>query len=280
MPELPEVEYGRRVAEAALAGRRLVRVRVPPEDDDKVFPEASGHDVAKTLSGRTVAAVHRRGKQLWVELDEAPHVLVHFGMTGAFRTPGDDPLPLEAGTSKPSADWPPRFWKLLLEGDDGSALAFTNARRLGRVVLREDPLAEKPLKGLGFDPLLDPPKFPEFQKRLARRKGVLKALLLDQSFAAGVGNWIADEVLYQAGLDPRRPVPSLTEEEAKRLLSKLKSVVKAAVKVDARKDRFPKTWLFHHRWGQKDDARTSRKEKIEHITVAGRTTAWVPSRQR
>ncbi len=52
-----------------------------------------------------------------------------------------------------------------------------------------------------------------------------------------------------------------------------------AVRVDADKTRFPRSWLFHHRWGKDDDARTHRGERIEHATVAGRTTAWVPSVQ-
>jgi len=60
----------------------------------------------------------------------------------------------------------------------------------------------------------------------------------------------------------------------------LKSVIEFAVKVDADKTRFPRTWLFHQRWGKDGDARTHRGEQIEHISVGGRTTAWVPGVQR
>ena len=109
---------------------------------------------------------------------------------------------------------------------------------------------------------------------------MLKGLLLDQGFAAGVGNWIADEVLYQAGLDPRRRAGELSDAERARLRLKLRHVVRTAVRADARKDRFPKSWLFHHRWGKNRDARTSRGELIEFLEIGGRTTAWVPSRQR
>ncbi|MCA9609923.1 MAG: hypothetical protein KC619_30210, partial [Myxococcales bacterium] len=164
---------------------------------------------------------------------------------------------------------------------DGGELAFTNARRLGRVLFREAPREEAPIGKLGFDPLTDLPSPAAFAQLLARRKrAVLKALLLDQGFSAGVGNWIADEVLYQAGLDPRRRVESLSAAETKRLRAKLKHVIDTAVRVDARKDAFPKRWLFHHRWGKDAEARTAEGERIEHLEIGGRTTAWVPSRQK
>jgi formamidopyrimidine-DNA glycosylase len=103
---------------------------------------------------------------------------------------------------------------------------------------------------------------------------------MDQSFAAGVGNWIADEVLYQARIDPRRRADALSEAEAKRIRSCLKRIIGKAVAVDADKKRFPRTWLFHRRWGKNSEAVTHRGERIRHITLAGRTTAWVPGVQR
>ncbi|MGF1468840.1 MAG: DNA-formamidopyrimidine glycosylase family protein [Sandaracinaceae bacterium] len=278
MPELPEVEHGRRVAERAAAGRVIVAAE--GLEDSLVFPERDGPAVAAALVGRRVEGVHRHGKYLFFTLERGPHPLWHFGMSGAFRTPGDRPLALENGPAREDRAWPPRFWKLRLELEGDRALAFTNARRLGRVLLRDDPRGTSPIRDLGFDPLLSPPRLPAFRALLARRRVNVKALLLDQSFAAGVGNWIADEVLYQAGLDPRRDVPSLSDDEVARLHGKLKHVVRTAVKADARSDAFPRTWLFHRRWGRRPGATTARGEPIEHLTVAGRTTAWVPSRQR
>ena len=107
----------------------------------------------------------------------------------------------------------------------------------------------------------------------------MKSLLLDQSFAAGVGNWIADEVLYQAGIDPRRRAPSLTDAEARRLRTRLAAIVTRAVDANADDARYPRSWLFHRRWGKHADARTTRGDRIEHLTIGGRTTAWVPAAQ-
>ncbi|MCB9592673.1 MAG: hypothetical protein H6719_08065 [Sandaracinaceae bacterium] len=279
MPELPEAEHTRGILERLAAGRRVVAVEVA--DDPIVFEDRDPAWVTARLAGRRVVAAHRRGKYLWLELDEGPHPILHLGMTGTVRSRGDEPLRLSSSPKATDRAWPPRFTKLALTFDDGGELAFTNARRLGRVLFRDAPRDEKPIARLGFDPLTDMPSARDFEARLARRpKAILKALLLDQTFAAGVGNWIADEVLYQAGLDPRRRVASLSAEETARLRAKIRHVIATAVRVDARKDAFPKTWLFHHRWGKDRDAKTSRGEVIEHLEIGGRTTAWVPTRQR
>lgn len=279
MPELPEVEHGRRLAESVARGRVIERVWCAR--DPIVLDGISPARMRRALAGKRVEAVRRRGKQLWFELDRPPHPLFHFGMTGAFVTPGSAPLRLASSPAGKTDDgWPPRFAKIRLFLEGGREIVMTNKRRLGRIRLRERPEEEPPISRLGFDPLLDLPGPRAFARLLERRSGNLKGLLLDQSFAAGVGNWIADEVLYQARIDPRRDVPSLTVEEAERIRKSLRRVVRAAVGADAVKSRFPRGWLFHRRWGRDADARTARGERIEFLEVAGRTTAWVPAAQR
>jgi len=278
MPELPEVEHARRLAEAVAAGR-VVR-RVACADDRIVFEGVAPATFARTVRGRTVRAVRRRGKHVWLVLDRPPHALLHFGMAGGLRVRGVEPLALASSARVADAAWPPRFAKLQLSFDDGGELVMTDQRRLGRLRLRHDPEREPPISRLGFDPLLDPPPPAEFARRLRGREACVKGALLDQSFAAGVGNWIADEVLYQARVDPRRRASSLSAAEARRVRAVLLRVVRRAVDVDADKTRFPRTWLFHRRWGRKAGARTARREPIRFLTVAGRTTAFVPGIQR
>ena len=277
MPELPEVERARRLAEAVAVGRRIERVWC--RDDRIVFDAVGQGRWRRALEGRRVEAARRWGKQLWLQLDEPPHPLFHLGMSGALKTPGAAPIQLKSGPREDRPVWPPRFLKLRLRLDDGGELAMTDARRLGRARLRDDPEHEPPISRLGFDPLLAMPSPTRFSEMLRARRGIVKSLLLDQSFAAGVGNWIADEVLYQAGIDPRRQASSLTDEEARRLRARLASVVKRAVAANADSSRYPRTWLFHRRWGKRDDAKTVRGERIEHVTIGGRTAAWVPSAQ-
>lgn len=268
MPELPEVERGRVIAERACAGKTIKKVYAA--QDDIVFDGVTPRTFASTLKGRRVERVRRKGKQLWMELDQGPHPLFHFGMTGDFLT-------YESESDRH------RFCKVELLMDDGTRLGMKNARRLGRIKLRDDPPNEPPISKLGFDPLADPPTPSAFIEMLGQRRGVLKGLLLNQSFAAGVGNWIADEVLYQSGIAPDRQADSLSDEEAKLLHRKLKYVCKKAVEWDADYRRFPDTWLFSHRWSkrqsQKGQTTDGKGHAIRFETVAGRTTAWCPSVQ-
>jgi formamidopyrimidine-DNA glycosylase len=265
VPELPEVETARRRAARKLTGRRIVAVATV--SDPIVYERTSPRRLAKAVRGRRVVAVRRRGKHIWMELDRRPWPLFHFGMSGWLEIYRD-------GVPRP------RFWKLELATEEGVRVALTDPRRLGRIRLQVDPLRERPLRDLGFDPLEGLPPARALALRLARRGGPVKAVLLDQSLFAGVGNWIADEVLYQARLDPRRPASSLSLAEVARLRGRILDVVRRAVAVGADAERFPRTWLFPHRWGRRPDARTARGEPIEHLTIGGRTTAWAPSRQR
>lgn len=277
MPELAEVEFGRRTAHKVAVGRLVTEVEVA--DDPIVVDGVSPTQVESALQGATITGTGRWGKHMWIELDRRPWLVLHFGMTGGLRTHDDDPLELETSAREVDRTWPPRFTKLRLGFDDGGELAFTNARRLGRIRLRDDPRGEPPISKLGYDPLLELPDAADWDRRIGRKKTVVKSLLLNQAFAAGVGNWIADEALYQARIDPRRRIHELSAPERDRLRLAIQEIVRTAADVNARKDAFPEDWLFHHRWGKVEGATTAAGEAIEFLDIGGRTTAWVPGRQ-
>jgi len=278
MPELPEVERARRIAKKVAQGRRIVEARCA--DDAIVFEGVAPTRFRRALVGRRVRGVRRHGKHLWFELDRRPWPCLHFGMTGGFHTaPGGPRVKLKSSRKRPDHAWPPRFTKLHLVFDDGGELVLADARRLGRIRLRQDPAHEPPISLLGFDAHRALPVPARFRELVRHRGAPLKALLLDQGFAAGVGNWIADEVLYQARLDPRRRASSLSDAEIERMRSALRHVMDTAVRLSNDSDRYPRGWLFHRRWGKNPRAVTRTGERIHHITVGGRTTAWVPTRQ-
>jgi len=268
MPELPEVEcWGRRVAEKHCLGRTIRAVYAKP-DERIVIDGVSPRKFASALKGRRVEACHRRGKQMWWTLsDGGPSPLWHFGMTGAFRH------------YDKVADRP-KFLKVELTLDDGTRFGFVDPRRFGRIRLVDDPLNQPPLCELGPDAHHELPTTAWFVKQLARRKTAIKALLLNQSFLAGIGNWIADEVCYQSKLAPQRIANELSPDEIKRLRAKLKHILQKACDWEADYTHFPQTWLFHHRWGKNEDALTGRGEEIAFDVVGGRTTAWVPKVQQ
>ncbi|MEO8501555.1 MAG: DNA-formamidopyrimidine glycosylase family protein [Vicinamibacteria bacterium] len=265
MPELPEVEAARKAALRHLKGRRIVAARCMK--DPIVLAGGTAARMEKSLRGALVEGAGRFGKHLWLELDRKPWPVFHFGMTGEFHF-------LARGAETP------RFLKLELVLDNERRFAFTDARRFGRLRLAHDPRNEPPLLELGHDPLFGLPAADELIRLLGARTAPIKAVLLDQATFAGVGNWIADEVLYQAHIRPQRRASELSADEVARLRVTLLRIIRRAVSVDADSDRFPRGWLFHRRWGRVKGSVTTEGAPIVHDTVGGRTTAWVPSRQR
>lgn len=292
MPELPEVETARRLAHRELVGRRIEQVRAAP--DPLIFDRASPAEVEGALTGREVSSTGRKGKYFWLILDQPPHPVFHFGMSGRLtigaRNAGkpDRPparpsavglaaAPSVGGNEHPTPEVP--YTKLRIEVSGGGIATFTDPRRLGRIRLAVEPEKEPPVSRLGFDVLNSLPRLPDLAHRLALRRGPIKAVLLDQGFSAGVGNWLADEVLYQARLSPLRAANELTTGEIRRLHRALKSVTEKAVEVDADSDRFPSDWLFHRRWDHRIGT-SARGESLVRQQVGGRTTTWAPGRQK
>ncbi len=292
MPELPEVETFRKQVERALKGKRLKSV-APDLSDLIVFDQASPLEVRAALEGARVIGSGRKGKYFWLRLDRRPWPVFHLGMSGnvEVRKPkkGSQALglwqgnPMRTGRARArELGDVPWFCRILLEAEDGTQVAITDPRRFGRIRLAESPLHEPPISKLGFDPLEEFPTALELVELLKLRKGPIKTVLLDQSLFAGVGNWIADEVLFQARISPHRPALSLKRTDVACLRRKLLSIVRKAVEVQVDYTRFPKTWIFHlrwQRWEQKDEVQKRQRWVIEHDQVGGRTTAWVPQLQ-
>lgn len=285
MPELPEVESVCRVMRRVLVGKVIREAEVMPDDIilKKVPPEA----FVDALKGRKVTGIGRKGKYWWIEFEDAPWVFGHLGMAGWIREvpkPGDEvketrirehgeaPLYDENGR--------PRFLKMLLTAEDGGRVAFTDGRRLARMWLGQDAESDKKLNEIGPDVLEQPYKPAELKALLAKRTAPIKALLLDQTLFAGVGNWIADEALYQARISPKREAKSLSDKDVKKLIEALKEIVEVAVDVEADKEKLPVTWMFHHRWGGEKGVEAIDGKEIVREQVGGRTTAWVPAVQK
>jgi len=243
-------------------------VKVIAKDEPVVFDETPAKKFVKQMTGATVTGSERRGKYFWLKLDRKPWPIFHLGMTGSF----------EIYTAKTLPKVKPRSLRAEFEMSDGTYVWFKDPRKFGRVRVANDPLTEGAVSRLGYDPLYNFPTAKALFEILNARKAPIKALLLDQSIFAGVGNWIADEVLFQSGLSPFRAARSLTMNDVKNLRSSILKIVKKAVSVSADSEKFPKSWLFHHRWGKGKNAMVA-GHKIQFVTVGGRTSAWVPELQ-
>lgn len=218
---------------------------------------------------------------------------MHFGMTGMLHVRNQSPTHYREAPNDSDAEWPPRWMKFILHFLDSQTgqtteIAFRDARRLGRIRLCASPLSVPPISGLGFDPIHSMPPLAEFSNLISKRKGTaIKTLLLDQSFSAGIGNWVADEVLYHAGIHPEQRCYTLSEGQLQLLHEKIKYVCETAISFNADDSKFPDNWLFRHRWGK--GRRTQQKTlqlpsgepaTIKWITVGGRTSAFVGEIQK
>lgn len=287
MPELPEVEAARRFMEKTAVGSvidRVVSVEQGggPRDgqfDDKVIDGETAVSFCDKLKGRRLVSAQRKGKQLWLELDNGCGLFVHNGMTGALLVRGEA-TPRYKNTKFNEDEWPPRFAKFELVLKGGRQVAFSDARRFGRVSIQANPA--RVLAELASDPLSQCPPIDTWVACFNRRSCAVKGVLLDQrAIVSGVGNWVADEVLYAACVHPAAPAKELAAAQVSAIRDALIQVVTVACDVNADSDKFPPTWLFHYRWkGQTSGSADSPLGRIYFETVSGRTTAYVPSRQK
>ncbi|XP_030491825.2 formamidopyrimidine-DNA glycosylase isoform X6 [Cannabis sativa] len=247
MPELPEVEAARRAIQENCLGKKIKKSVVA--DDSIVIDGVSASDFEAALLGKTIVAAHRKGKNLWLQLDSPPFPSFQFGMAGAIYIKGVAVTKYKRSAVKEDDQWPSKYSKVFVELDGGMEFSFTDKRRFAKVRLLKDPASVPPISELGPDALLEPMTDDELVASLSKKKKVaIKALLLNQSFISGIGNWIADEVLYQARIHPEQPAATLSRECCATLNKCIKEVVRYAVQVDAESSRFPLEWLLKKQW--------------------------------
>ncbi|MCX7671395.1 MAG: bifunctional DNA-formamidopyrimidine glycosylase/DNA-(apurinic or apyrimidinic site) lyase [Anaerolineae bacterium] len=213
MPELPEVETIAADLRPQLVGARFVAGHILWP---RTLAEPSPDRLNEQLAGRRVCAIGRRGKYLLIHLDPPAALIFHLRMTGR--------LDVVAAGAGLLAGPHLRAWFAL---DDGRRLAFTDARKFGRIWLVED--AERVVGALGPEPLDRFFTADVLKERLAGRRAAIKAVLLDQRVVAGVGNIYADEALFVAGLHPLRPAADLTATEVGRLCEALQFVLRESI---------------------------------------------------
>ncbi|KAK7819598.1 formamidopyrimidine-DNA glycosylase isoform X1 [Quercus suber] len=276
MPELPEVEAARRAVEEHCLGKKIKKAIIA--NDTKVIDSVSASDFEAALLGKTLISAHRKGKNLWLRLDSPPFPSFQFGMSGAIYIKGVAVTKYKRSAVNDTDEWPSKYSKFFIELDDGLELSFTDKRRFAKVRLLKDPAAVSPISELGPDALLEPMTVDEFTESLSKKKIAIKALLLDQSYIAGIGNWIADEVLYQARIHPLQSSASMSKENCATLHKCIKEVIEKAIEVGADSSQFPKNWIFHSR--EKKSGAFVDGKKIDFINAGGRTTAYVPELQK
>jgi formamidopyrimidine-DNA glycosylase len=275
MPELPEVETIRSRLAPGLTGRRLERVEIL---DPRLTRPEPPELVAAALEGERIADVRRRGKYLVVVFESGRHLLVHLRMTGNVLHPAP-----EGRRDDPHV-------RAVVRLDDGSDVLYRDVRRFGTWDLLE-PGDLNPYfvaRRLGVEPLSRAFTTGSLRQALAGRRTPVKAALLDQRAAAGVGNIYADEALWYASIHPLTPAGELDDGQVSALREGVQKALRLGIRrqgatlrdyrgADGRRGRMQHEFRVYGREGEPCERCGT---PIAKTRAAGRGTWYCPTCQR
>ena len=269
MPELPEVEHAARCLRRWLHGAVVARAEA---DASRVFRGGGRRAFVRSLPGRRLQRLERRGKVLLLFFDADVGLLSHLGMSGRW-------VETEAGAAPPHS-----HARLTLEG--GRVLHYCDPRMFGRVEVHAGSalLGLPEVRALGPDPLHDGIDAAALHAALKKTGRAVKVALMDQGVLAGVGNIYATEALFRARIHPARAASSLTRREVGRIAEGIEAAMGAVLA--GMKDELAylsdgahveNPFLVYDRAG----APCPRcRRALEKLTLGGRTSAFCPRCQR
>jgi formamidopyrimidine-DNA glycosylase len=273
MPELAEVEFFRKRWHLAAVGERVEKVLT--HDTKKLLRKLDLPAFRRALTGARLESSQTAAKQMLFRFSGDAWLGIHLGMSG------------ELSVAAP--DHPPGKHDHLVIVTEGHALVFNDPRMFGSVEFHVG--QEPPAWWTRIAPAILSKEFTvtevaAFLKRRARAP--IKAVLLMQERFPGVGNWMADEILWRAAIHPARLAGSLTPAELRTLWRECRTVCRQALEAIAGRGNtlpkdlnvgIPRTWLFWHRWSKGGKCPKTGKP-LAHATIGGRTTCWSPARQK
>lgn len=265
MPELAEVEHSRRIWNVGLE-QKVLEVIIP-RPRDRVFRGIAVSQLQQGITGKILFDSESRGKQMLFRFGKRGTLRLglHLGMAGSLRTePGRFDI---------------RKHDLLVLRQAGLCLVFSDRRHLGRVLFHEGETAPD------WWTKLPPPILSDAFDReavavfLGRHNGApLKAVLLMQDRFPGIGNWMADEILWRSHLHPAMRGGSLSNPQITTLHRTTRRVCTSAIEAMNEDWEYPKTWLFAHRW--EDGGCCPRcRSNLRRAIICGRRTCWCPKCQ-
>lgn len=273
MPELAEVEFYRKRWHLAARGERVVTVHA--HDHKKLLRGVDAPALRRALVGARLEDSQAAAKQMLFRFTGPAWLGIHLGMSGELNVAAPDHVPAKHDH--------------LVLFTEKHALVFTDPRMFGRVEFSVNP--EPPAWWTRVAPALLSRHFTvaavaTFLQR--RRRAPIKAVLLMQEQFPGIGNWMADEILWRAAIHPRRPAGSLKPAEVRTLWRCCRLVARQALDAIAGRGTelppdlnvgIPDRWLFNHRW-RAGGICPKTKQPLAYATIGGRTTCWSPTRQK
>jgi len=264
MPELAEVEWFRKQWDAG-RGDEIVDARV--HTGKYVFRGTNTRALQESLVGKRFLRSTRRGKQMLFKFSGHNWLGIHLGMTGKIRVE--------------SANYRPAKHDHLVLFQRARALVFTDSRQFGRVRFYHG--SDEPDWWKSGAPEIISREFDrKFVDQFLDRhlKAPIKAVLLMQNGFPGIGNWMADEILWRAKVLPSKWTGRLTARGRAAIFRATKFVVRRSLQTLGKDfSDPPRNWLIHQKW-ERDGVCPIHRTPLRHATVAGRTTAWCPRCQR
>jgi len=264
MPELAEVEYFRKRWDPGL-GAKIIAVQLRGEK--RIFRGTDVRAMDRRLVRQKLLRSEARGKQMLFEFSGQNWLGIHLGMSGKLRVE--------------SAEFSPAKHDHLVLLQSARTLVFSDPRQFGRVRFHHG--KEAPDWWQASAPEIHSREFtkPALRKFVRRHvRAPIKAVLLLQNGFPGVGNWMADEILWRARIAPRTNAGRLSDDKLDALWRTTRFVARASLQTLGQNDSDPpRDWLIHQRW-KRGGVCPRHRTPLRRATIGGRTTAWCPRCQR
>lgn len=282
MPELPEVETVRRGLQPVMEGRVIAKTDVNRPDLRWPFPE----NMAERLNGRTVTALRRRSKYILADLDSGETLIIHLGMSGRMQIEKAETTQLHhAHLVQQKHD------HVVFHMEDGTRIAFNDARRFGAMDLAETDSLEQHwlIEKIGPEPLGNQFDESYLIDALKKKGSPIKTALLDQRVVAGLGNIYVCEVLFRTGISPKRKASNLSVARVSSLVPAIREVLGEAIESGGSSLRDHRQTNGELGYFQHNFAVYDREEKpcqndcgakIFRIVQSGRSSFYCPKCQR
>jgi formamidopyrimidine-DNA glycosylase len=274
LPELPEVETIKRQLNKTIKKKKIRNVRTLYP---KIIKGEEVKNLKKLLKNKVVQKVKRRAKLLFVELSGDFTLIFHLRMTGQL-------------IFKNQNEQFDKHVHLIIYFEDGGRIYYRDIRKFGLIKLvKTNEISNQPeVKKLGIEPLGNSLNISRLRGMMERRKAAIKALLLRQDLVAGLGNIYADEILFEAGILPKRKGGSLNKKENQEILNAIRKILKKAIKeggttfrdyvgINGKKGNYVKYLKVYRREGKHCFRCYS---QIERIKISGRSSYYCPSCQK
>jgi formamidopyrimidine-DNA glycosylase len=264
MPELAEVEFFRKQWDPGL-GQKIFTVQLHPRK--RIFRGSDPRKIVEHLTGHRLLRSHARGKRMLFEFSGGNWIGIHLGMTGKLRT-------------EPAGFRPEKHDHFVLQ-QTRQALVFRDARLFGRVRFHHG--KTEPTWWQTGGPEISSDEFDRaFLNGFLDRHGraPIKAVVLMQNGFSGIGNWMADEILWRAKIAPSALAGALSAAQRARLLRETRFVASESLRIVGPDfSDPPANWLIHQKW-KRDGVCPRHRSPLRKGTIGGRTTAWCPRCQK